>query len=144
MREGEVVSGELAGLPDRIAIVSFEAQAALIEAERKKDDADILDVISAGTPVQEMLNENCENLALQQELIEAFNFAPLLDQGFRKLSSGESRKLMLIRALSQDVDLLILDEPFEGLDAASCLYLQDLLIRIAQSTQIIFHTKSVR
>jgi len=138
MREGEVVSGELAGLPGRIAIVSFEAQAALIEAERKKDDADILDVISAGTPVQEMLDENCENVALQQELIEAFNFGPLLNQGFRKLSSGESRKLMLIKALSQDVDLLILDEPFEGLDAASCVYLQDLLIRIAQSTQTIF------
>jgi len=138
MREGEVVSGELAGLPERIAIVSFEAQAALIAAERKKDDADILDVISAGTPVQEMLDETCENLALQQELIAAFNFAPLLNQGFRKLSSGESRKLMLIRALSQDVDLLILDEPFEGMDAASCVYLQELLVRIAQSTQIIF------
>ena len=138
MREGEVVSGELDGLPERIAIVSFEAQAALIEAERKKDDADILDVISEGTPVREMLDENCENVALQQELIKAFNLAPLLDQGFRKLSSGESRKLMLIRALSRNLDLLILDEPFEGLDAASCEYLQQLLVRLAPSTQIIF------
>ena len=31
--------------------VSFEAQAQLIQAELKKDDADILDVISLGTPV---------------------------------------------------------------------------------------------
>jgi molybdate transport system ATP-binding protein len=133
-----VVSGEIDGLPERIAIVSFEAQAALIEAERKKDDADILDVISEGTAVRELLAEQCENPALQQELIEAFHFAPLLDQGFRKLSSGESRKLMLIRALSRNLDLLILDEPFEGLDVASCEYLQQLLVRIASSTQIIF------
>ena len=66
--EGEVVSGEITGLPERVAIVSFEAQAALIEAERKKDDADILDVISEGTPVQELLNETCEDKALQQAL----------------------------------------------------------------------------
>ncbi|MEM7564858.1 MAG: molybdate ABC transporter ATP-binding protein ModF [Pseudomonadota bacterium] len=138
MGEGELLSGEIEGLPVRIAIVSFEAQAALIEVERKKDDADILDVISEGTPVREMLAENCENPVLQQALIEAFNFEPLLDQGFRKLSSGESRKLMLIRALSRNLDLLILDEPFEGLDVASCEYLQQLLARLAPSTQTIF------
>ena len=138
MREGEVISGELDGLPQCIAIVSFEAQAELIEAERKKDDADILDVISEGTPVQELLDENCQNVVLQRELIEAFNFAPLLNQGFRKLSSGESRKLMIIRALTQDVDLLVMDEPFEGLDAASCAYMQELLHRLSESTQTIF------
>ena len=138
MGDGEVVSGTLDGLPDRIAIASFEAQAVLIEAERKKDDADILDVISEGTPVQELLDEKCKNAALQQQLIGAFNFAPLLDQGFRKLSSGESRKLMLIRALTQNADLLILDEPFEGLDAASCEYLKNFLTKLAEHTQTVF------
>ena len=138
MGEGENISGELKGLPGRIAIASFEAQAALIEAERKKDDADILDVIPEGTPVQALLDEYCENVTLQQELIKAFNFTPLLEQGFRKLSSGESRKLMLMRALTQDADLLILDEPFEGLDAASCEYLKGLLNRLAESTQTVF------
>ncbi len=48
---GAILSGETSNLPDRIGIVSFEAQAALIEAERRKDDADILDVISEGTPL---------------------------------------------------------------------------------------------
>ena len=45
MGEGEVVSGSLNGLPQRVAIASFEAQAALIEAERKKDHSHILYVI---------------------------------------------------------------------------------------------------
>ena len=138
MAEGEVISGSLNGLPQRVAIASFEAQAALIEAERKKDDADILDVIPEGTPVQEILNETCKNTALQEELISAFNFAPLLTQGFRNLSSGESRKLMLMRALTSEADLLILDEPFEGMDALSCEYLKEFLDRLSQSTQIIF------
>jgi len=124
---GQVIGGSIEGLPDRIAVVSFEAQAALIEAERKKDDADLLDVISAGTPVQELLDQTCVNRELQEQLIEAFNFEHLLDRGFRKLSSGETRKVLLVRAFASDAQILILDEPFEGLDAASCQYLGGLL-----------------
>ena len=33
---GELVSGRIDGLPSRVALVSFEAQAELIEAERKQ------------------------------------------------------------------------------------------------------------
>lgn len=134
---GDIVAGEINGLPQQVAIASFEAQAELIEAELKKDDADLLDVVAVGTPVRELLDETCSDPALQQRLIAAFNFESLLDRGFRKLSSGESRKLMLIRALTSRAQLLILDEPFEGLDADSCLYLQRLLEDIAQHTPIV-------
>lgn len=47
---GEVKSGQFDGRPKRPALVSFEAQAELIARELKKDDADIMDVISEGTP----------------------------------------------------------------------------------------------
>ena len=134
---GDITGGSMTGLPEKVAIASFEAQAELIEAERKKDDADILDVITEGTPVRELLNERCEDFELQSELISAFNLGKLLDQGFRKLSSGETRKLMLMRALTSKPQLLILDEPFEGLDATSCDYLRDLLQRIATKTQTV-------
>jgi len=43
---GDVNSGIVENLPERVGIVSFEAQQELIEAERRKDDADIMDVIS--------------------------------------------------------------------------------------------------
>ena len=48
---GDIDSGIISGVPDRIGVVSFAAQAELIEAERRKDDADIMDVIAIGTPV---------------------------------------------------------------------------------------------
>jgi molybdate transport system ATP-binding protein len=134
---GDIIAGEINGLPQQVAIASFEAQAELIEAELKKDDADLLDVVSIGTPVRELLDQTCSDQVLQQRLIEAFNLEGLLDRGFRKLSSGESRKLMLIRALTSRAQLLILDEPFEGLDANSCLYLHQLLEDIAQHTSIV-------
>lgn len=135
--EGDVITGAVSGVPERVGVVSFEAQAALIDAERKKDDADLLDVISEGTPVREILAECCEDAELLEQLIDAFNFRALLEQSFRKLSSGETRKVLLIRALTSRPQLLILDEPYEGLDAQSQAWLTDLIARTAQQIQII-------
>ena len=115
-------AGAIEGLPARVALVSYEVQAELVEAERRKDDADLLDVISEGTPVREMLLGTGDggaagDPALAAELARAFGLEPLLDRAFRKLSTGETRKLLLARALASEPDLLVLDEPFDGLDA---------------------------
>ncbi len=134
---GEIHKGVVENLPTRIGIVSFEAQQELIEAERKKDDADIMDVIAEGTPVAEIIADVCKNKPLADELIEKFGLTPLLDRAFRKLSTGESRKVMLIRALTSDAELLILDEPFEGLDVASLEALNTHLAAIAEDTTIV-------
>ena len=124
---GDIVSGKLDGVPARVGLVSFESQAELIEAERKKDDADIMDVISQGTPVHDILFKDCPDPDLANELIEKFGLSQLLERSFRKLSTGESRKVMLIRALASKPDLLVLDEPFDGLDTNSLAMLQEHL-----------------
>jgi len=134
---GEIVSGFVTGLPEIIAVVSFEAQAELIEAERRKDDADILDVISEGTSVQEMLDEGCKDKSEQARLVEAFHFGDLLNRSFRKLSTGETRKVLLIKALTSKAELLILDEPFEGLDKHSDELLHELLTEYSSSTPMV-------
>jgi len=132
-----VQDGIIKDLPERIGVVSFEAQQELIEAERRKDDADIMDVISEGTPVVEIINAVACNKPLADELCDKFGLTPLLDRAFRKLSTGESRKVMLIRALTSEPQLLILDEPFEGLDTASLEALQSHLNSIAATTTIV-------
>ena len=134
---GDIESGEVSGLPSHVGLVSFEAQAELIAKELKKDDADIMDVISLGTPVHEMIFDNCQDPKLAQELVEKFGLAPLLDRAFRKLSTGETRKVMLIRALSSKPNLLILDEPFDGLDADTLTMLQEHLISIADTVPMV-------
>ena len=121
-REGDVVSGTLAGLPDGgnspqggVSLVSYERQAELIAAELRKDDADILDVISEGTPVAEIISEVSLDDDLAQTLVATLGLEPLMDRAFRKLSTGETRKVMLIRALTSRPELLVLDEPFLSL-----------------------------
>ena len=134
---GDALNGSIEGVPNRVGLVSFEAQAELIKQELKKDDADILDVISEGTPVREMIFEHCEDQLLAAELVEQFGLSPLLDRAFRKLSTGESRKMMLVRALANNPDLLILDEPFDGLDADTLAMLQKHLASIIDTTPMI-------
>ncbi|MFI0399285.1 MAG: molybdate ABC transporter ATP-binding protein ModF [Thiolinea sp.] len=134
---GEPISGSIQGLPTKTALVSFEAQAELIEQERKKDDADILDIIPEGTAVKELLTLPEADAGYLAGLIELFKFQPLLERGFRKLSTGETRKLLLIRALACRPELLVLDEPFEGLDAASTELLAHLLAELAKQTRLV-------
>jgi len=134
---GQGTAGRVEGLPERVALVSYEAQAELIAAERRKDDADIMDVISEGTPVRELAYRDGVEAARVDELVETFGLAPLLDRAFRKLSTGETRKLMLVRALSSRPDLLVLDEPFDGLDAGTHARLQDLLVELTASVRMV-------
>jgi len=133
----EQVSGSIDGLPARVGWVSFEAQAELIEAERRKDDADIMDVISEGTPVSEILYEDCQDRELAEQLVVKFGLEDLLGRAFRKLSTGESRKVILIRALASKPDLLVLDEPFDGLDANTLTVLQQYLKTLSNALPMV-------
>jgi molybdate transport system ATP-binding protein len=134
---GQVMAGRIQGLPPKVALVSYETQAELIEAERRKDDADIMDVISEGTPVAEILHEGCQDAELASLLIEQFGLSRLMDRAYRKLSTGESRKVLLVKALTSKPDLLILDEPFDGLDAATHRMLAQHLRSLVGQTPMV-------
>lgn len=135
--DGDVLSGSIEGVPKRVALVSYERQAELIAAERRKDDADILDVISEGTPVAEIIKDGCQDLNLARSLVDTLDLRPLMSRAFRKLSTGETRKVMLIRALTSRPDLLVLDEPFDGLDHDSLVWLQGHLRTLAETTPMV-------
>ena len=134
---GKVLSGRLEGVPPKVGIVSFEAQAEMIAEELKKDDADIMDVIAMGTTVREVFAADCSDQGLCDELVEKFGLTPLLDRAFRQLSTGETRKMLLVRALISRPDLLILDEPFDGLDINSLPVLQEYLKTLVNTVPMI-------
>ncbi len=67
--------------------------------------------------------------------------APLKAKPLEALSSGEMRKMLLGRALMADPYLLVLDEPFNGLDPQSCSQLHRFLIQAAAAgTQMVLIT----
>ena len=65
------------------------------------------------------------------EWAERLGFAGLLDTRLAELSKGSAHKTGLIQALIAAPDLLVLDEPFAGLDAATRGSLPALLAELA-------------
>lgn len=60
-----------------------------------------------------------EERALCAEWLRAFAAGHLAEKNYLQLSNGEQRLILLIRAFVKNPDLLILDEPFHGLDSPS-------------------------
>jgi len=125
--EGEHYQGAFSGLPSRVAAVSLELQRQLIERERYLDLTDITNEVDEGTLVGDMMPCREDQLRFKQELIQRFNLHNLLDMGFRKLSTGQTRKLLVVQALLAEAELLVLDEVFDGLDVATVAQLEDVL-----------------
>lgn len=88
--------------------------------------------------VREMLGQ-IKDEALKDELFELFRIEPMLDKKIILLSSGELRKFQLAKTLLTAPKVLIMDNPFIGLDAPTRQLLFSLLERLTRrsSVQII-------
>jgi len=128
---GEVTSGSVAGIVENAGVVSLESQAALIERERLRDDSDITDKVSDGTPVKEMLDEASIDPVLLAKLTTLFGLEALQERSFRKLSTGETRKVLITRALTSKPELVVIDGPFEGLDAQTVPLISAVLQQVS-------------
>ena len=86
------------------------------------------------------LSRSAKDLTGVQQWLRHFSMEHRAATPLIQLSSGEQKKLQLIRALLQEPDVLILDQPFSGLDAASRSTLEQVLAALANHTRIILVT----
>lgn len=123
-----------------VEIVSLERAAALMQEERDLDETDYMDHLDEGRtgrrfiaevlggpdakhrsqplpPVAAQLETMCE--------VRQCGVEHILDRGLRAMSTGEIRRTLLCRALLSRKKLLILSDPFAGLDVTSRRILQE-------------------
>jgi NitT/TauT family transport system ATP-binding protein len=87
-----------------------------------------------------------ERRARADELLSAVHLAGQGDRRPHELSGGMRQRVALARALAQDVDILLMDEPFGALDAMTRDLLHDELERLwkERGLTILFVTHNVR
>ncbi|QSX34498.1 ATP-binding cassette domain-containing protein [Shewanella avicenniae] len=135
---GELVArkGQIDGLPTKVACVSLHQQQQLLDEQIADDESEA----QAGDSVTALLRAEGIDEATLNDLLQKTDLVRLKDRGFRMLSTGETRRLMLARALARQPQLLILDEPYAGLDVAHRAALTELLQSLLPTTQLLILT----
>lgn len=88
------------------------------------------------TPVVRDLLPECRNGELRKTLYDLFGVEAMLDKHIILLSSGELRKFQLTKTLLGGPRVLIMDNPFIGLDAKTRDLLQALLRKLTALTNL--------
>ncbi|AIW18694.1 molybdate ABC transporter ATP-binding protein ModF [Vibrio coralliilyticus] len=135
--ESEIKQGYMELSDGKVSQVSLVEQQRLLEEELAKDDTDFLDRIDKGSSVYSLIYEQCEDAQLTAQLLDDLDLEHLSDSGFRVLSTGETRRVMLARALATKPDLIVLDNPYTGLDVAHRASLTNYLTELSQSLQMV-------
>jgi ABC-type Mn2+/Zn2+ transport system ATPase subunit len=125
--------GELRPLRGRI--VSADGFGYVPQTERSRLDYPVsaLDVALMGTlsrlPWWQRAGRRERRFAL--EALERVGLADRAKRQFGELSGGQRQRVLVARALVQDAPVLLLDEPFTGVDARSAELLERLLAELA-------------
>jgi molybdate transport system ATP-binding protein len=131
---------------DSTETVSLERAARLIQEERENDESDYLEggvdhgrtgrvfiaqalypELKKGMPMPDSIN-----LIENEPAIKLCGIEKILDRGLKYMSTGEIRRTLLARALVSGKQLLLLSDPFAGLDVQSRTILLEFFDSIAK------------
>ncbi len=118
--------------PYPMAQISSEQQTHLYLREQLLDEmAHFSGKVGERTTAEAALNAApAADFVQSINIIEELDIAPVLSKPVVALSAGEMRKLLICRALMVRPRLLVLDEPFNGLDQGFQGRLRDLMNRL--------------
>jgi len=71
------------------------------------------------------------------QALQSLDLIDLQDRQIKQLSGGQQQRVFLARAIAQEAHVLLLDEPFTGLDRTSSETLGKLLNQLAQEGRLI-------
>ncbi len=126
--QGEITSSK----PLRVSYISFESHERLAKKIEQWEE------------FQSFSARELEKLTVKRLLGQSHDMIKtLLHKPLAALSNGEMRKVLLAKELLKNPNLLILDEPFDGLDEASQTMLKQLLQSLMKKITIVLITHRV-
>jgi ABC-type Mn2+/Zn2+ transport system ATPase subunit len=134
-----VLLGELRPAGGTIALGGRAGTVPQTERSRLDYPVSALDVALMGTlPRLEWWRR--PGRAERRQALDALDTVGLRDvatETFGELSGGQRQRVLIARALVQEADLLLLDEPFSGLDDRSAERLMDLIDELARDGRAV-------
>lgn len=118
--------------PDSIGYLSFESHRNLMAREEVRDEArffsgDVGSYLSVRQLLKAAASPGDSRPSPFIRVSDRFDIAGLLDRPVARLSTGEMRRVLTAHEILTSPRLLILDEPFEGLDAQGRRQMQTLI-----------------
>jgi molybdate transport system ATP-binding protein len=114
-------------------LLSAESQQAFYEAQLAADESNFQEATDFGTTLHALIGE----AGRSHPLFRAFRLEPLWERGYRMLSTGEARKVLLLQTVVREPALLVLDDPFDGLDVAACAELAHAVVHVAEHVSVV-------
>ena len=104
-------------------------------------DPSLLGWLTAAENVNLVLSDSKKTLPTAREWLSHVGLAEDADRYPAELSGGMKQRVALARALATDADVLLLDEPFRGLDAALHEQMRELIRteRKGKTTVLVTH-----
>jgi iron complex transport system ATP-binding protein len=84
--------------------------------------------------------ESKDDLKATATALEMCDASHLADRPLHQLSGGEKQRIRIARAIAQDADVLVLDEPASQLDVAHVLSVLELVVHLAKAGKTIIMT----
>ena len=103
---------------------------------RQHKNISAFDVVCSGFFDSNGLYRKCssEELSIAREWTQFLDVSELADQKFGRLSHGQKQLILIARAMVKTPKILILDEPFQGLDIKNRSKIMDVLEYIGSRT----------
>lgn len=107
----------------------------------------VKDVVLMGRALEGFLGWHGKaDRAAADDALEQVGMIKFADRHIRQLSGGQQRRVFLARALCQEAELLLLDEPFAGVDASSekaIFALIDRIREMGKTVVVVNHDLSI-
>ncbi|PBP20610.1 ABC transporter [Diplocarpon rosae] len=105
------------------------------ESRREDTDLSVLDYLEGNTELNPLDHGNKVDTALLERVVGELRLQDLTDMPVANLSNGQTRRARIASALLGNPEVLLLDEPFMGLDPPTLLSLSPLLHGLAETNR---------
>jgi len=96
----------------------------------------VFDIVMMGRRPHMTWQSGKEDESIVWAIMEELDVAHLATRHFNELSSGQSQRVLIARAIAQDADVLLLDEPTSNLDVRFQMEVMGLIRKIVDEKNV--------